>query len=104
MIDFGPSVLGRQAGTLDYSADDTWTYIDQTLSSPIAVTSGWSFVSMTCNGNGTAFPRAACRHAPTASANAAAGRTFLSLFGEYVAGKRSVLYPRRRPPVNFRPQ
>jgi len=61
-LDFGSRSGSRQAGTVDDSAFAAGTNAARTLSPAIPADRGWSFVTLTCDGNGTAFPRPCVRH------------------------------------------
>ncbi|KPL02816.1 MAG: hypothetical protein AMJ90_04835 [candidate division Zixibacteria bacterium SM23_73_2] len=61
-IDFGPNVGSRQEGQVDNSGNPGWTTADQTISPAVDTTRAVSFVTLTCDGNGTLFPRPMIRH------------------------------------------
>ena len=61
-IDFGPNVGNRLEGQINNSTTTTWVTADQTLTPTVDPVQAISFVTITCNGDGTAFPRSTCRH------------------------------------------
>jgi len=64
-IDFGTGST-RQDGQVDYSSTASWTTADQTITE-VDTSRAISFVTLTCDGDGTAFPRPMCRHWLSAS-------------------------------------
>ncbi len=56
VIDFGTGATA-QRGVVDESADTTWSIVNVPISS-VDVTGTMNFHNITCNGTGTAFPRA----------------------------------------------